>query len=93
MDETNENQRTAECCGEWRKSVEEFSDCTQKFIREEPAKAVGVALLVGVLLTVFPVGRVLGALVRLTFALARPFLLVLGAVKIYEECCQKKQKP
>ena len=93
MDETNEPSRSTDCCGDWRKSVEDFSDCTQKFIREDPAKAVGVALLAGVLLTIFPVGRVLGALVRLVFALARPFLLVLGALKVYEECCQKKQKP
>ena len=51
-----------------------------------------IALLGGALLTVFPVGRVLGALVRLVFALARPFLFVLGAVKVYEEF-QKKPKP
>lgn len=92
MDETNEPSRAADCCGDWRKSVEDLNDCTQKFIRDEPAKAVGAALLAGVLLTVFPVGRVLGAIVRLIFALARPFLLVLGALKVYEEF-QKKQKP
>lgn len=92
MDETNEPSRPADCCGDWRKSVEDLSDCTQKFIRDEPTKAVGVALLAGVLLTVFPVGRVVSALVRLIFALARPFLLVLGALKVYEEF-QKKQKP
>jgi hypothetical protein len=92
MDETNEPRRSTECCGDWRKSVEDISDCTQKMIREEPAKAIGIALLAGVLLTIFPVGRVLGALVRLIFALARPFLLVLGALKVYEEF-EKKQKP
>jgi hypothetical protein len=92
MHETNDPSRSGECCGDWRKSVEDFSDCTQKMIRDEPAKAVGIALLAGVLLTIFPVGRVLGALVRLLFALLRPFLLVLGALKIYEEF-EKKQKP
>lgn len=92
MDETNEPSRATDCCGDWRKSVEDFNDCSQKFIRDEPAKAVGIALLAGVLLTIFPVGRVLGAVVRLVFALARPFLLVLGALKVYEEF-QKKQQP
>ncbi len=92
MDESNETSRADSCCGDWRKTVDDLSDNTQKFIRDEPTKAIGIALLGGALLTVFPVGRVLGALVRLVFALARPFLFVLGAVKVYEEF-QKKPKP
>jgi len=92
MHETNEPSRGADCCGDWQKTVENLSDRTQQFIRDEPGKAVGVALFAGILLTVFPVGRVLGALVRLLFALARPLLLVLGALKVYEEF-GKKQKP
>ena len=87
MEESHETSRPAGCC-DWR----DINDRTQQFIRDEPAKAVGVALLAGVLLTVFPVGRVIGALVRLLFALARPLLLALGALKIYEEF-EKKQKP
>jgi hypothetical protein len=51
-----------------------------------------MALFGGVLLTVLPVGRVISGLVRLALALARPLLLVLGAMKLYEEY-QKKQKP
>jgi hypothetical protein len=77
------------CC-DWQAAIGDLNDRAQKFVREDPAKAVGFALLGGVLLTIFPVGRVLGALVRLAFALARPLLLVLGAVKLYEEF-QKKQ--
>ena len=61
-------------------------------MREDPARAVGLAVFGGVLLTVLPVGRLISALVRLAFALARPLLLVLGAVKLYEEY-QKKQRP
>jgi len=91
MDESNETPRSAGCC-DWRKTVDDLSSCTEKLVREDPAKAVGLALFTGVLLTVLPVGRLISALVRLTFALARPLLLVLGAVKLYEEY-QKKQKP
>ncbi len=91
MEEPNESPRFTGCC-DWQKTVEDLNDRTQQFIREDPAKAVGFALLAGVLLTVFPVGRVLGALVRLALALARPLLLVLGVVKLYEEF-EKKQKP
>ena len=90
MDETTETPPSSGCC-DWRKGVEDFSACTEKFVREDPAKAIGLALFGGVLLTILPVGRVLGGLVRLVLALARPLLLVLGAVKIYEEY-QKSQK-
>jgi hypothetical protein len=91
MDETNESAQSAGCC-DWRKSFEDLSANTEKFVRQDPAKAVGLALFGGVLLTVLPVGRLLGALVRLVLALARPLLLVLGAVKLYEEF-QKTKKP
>lgn len=91
MEEPNDTPRSAGCC-DWRKTVDDLRDRTQKFVHEDPTKAVGLALLGGVLLTIFPVGRVLGALVRLAVALARPLLLVLGAVKLYEEF-EKKQKP
>ena len=91
MDESNETPRAAGCC-DWRKAVDDLSKTTEKLVREEPSKAIGLALFGGVLLTVLPVGRLLGALVRLTLALARPLLLVLGAVKLYEEY-QKNQKP
>src|SRR4051812_5066569 len=89
MDEPNETPRSTGCC-DWRKTVDDLTSCTEKFVREDPAKAIGVALFGGVLLTVLPVGRVISGLVRLALALARPLLLVLGAVKLYEEY-QKKQ--
>ena len=91
MDESNETPRSAGCCN-WRKTVDDLSSSTEKFVREDPAKAIGLALFGGVLLTVLPVGRLLSALVRLAFALVRPLLLVLGAVKLYEEC-QKNKRP
>lgn len=90
MEETNETTQTAGCCGDWRKTVEDLSSCTEKLVREDPAKAVGMALFAGVILTILPVGRLISALVRLVFALARPLLLVLGAVKVYEEFQKKK---
>ncbi len=71
--------------------MDDLSARTADFVREDPAKVVGLALLGGVMLTVLPMGRVAGALVRLAFALARPVLLLLGAVKLYEEF-DKKQK-
>ena len=89
--ETSHTSGSGTCCGDWRKTVDDFTTCTEKFVRQDPAKAVGLALFTGVLLTVLPVGRLIAGLIRLAFALARPLLLVLGAVKLYEEF-QKKQK-
>ena len=91
MDESTETSQVGSCCCDWRKTAGHLSSCTQEFVREDPAKAVGLALLGGVLLTVLPVGRLISALVRLLIALTRPVLLVLGVVKLYEEY-QKTQK-
>jgi hypothetical protein len=91
MEELNESPRSADCC-DWQATAEDLSDRAQQLIRDDPAKAIGTAVFVGVLLSVFPVGRLLGALVRLAIALARPLLLVLGVVKLYEEF-EKKQNP
>lgn len=91
MEDSNESPRSAGCC-DWKKTCDDLGERTAEFVRNDPTKAVGLALLGGVLLTVLPVGRVVGALVRLVFALARPLLLVLGALKLYEEF-EKKQKP
>jgi hypothetical protein len=90
MDEQTPTSSPATCCGDWRKTVDDLTSCTEKFVREDPSKAVGIALFAGVLLTVLPVGRLISALVRLVLALARPLLLVLGAVKLYEEFQKKK---
>jgi hypothetical protein len=92
MPELTDSQESSSGCCDWRKNVHNFTESTEKFVHEDPAKAIGLALFGGVLLTILPVGRLISALVRLAFALARPLLLVLGAVKIYEEF-QKSQKP
>lgn len=90
MEEPNDTSHSAGCC-DWQKTVEDFSERTQKFVREDPSKAVGLALLAGALLTALPIGRVLAGLTRLAFSLLRPTLLLFGVVKLYEEF-QKTQK-
>jgi len=91
MAEFTENPQSSSGCCDWRKGVENLTQSTEKLVRDDPAKAIGLAIFGGVLLTILPVGRLISALVRLVFALARPLLLVLGAVKLYEEF-QKSQK-
>lgn len=52
--------------------------------RNEPLKAIGVALAAGYVVPKLPIFSVFGALVRLALVLARPFALILGIVKVSE---------
>jgi hypothetical protein len=53
-------------------------------IRREPTHAVILAFGAGLLLCVLPVWRLLGFLVKVTFVLSKPALLILGIVKLLE---------
>jgi uncharacterized membrane protein len=59
-------------------------DKLEKTIRQEPTKSVLLATIVGFVLSILPVGRLIGLLVRLLFVLIKPALIVLGAVKLWE---------
>ena len=66
---------------------EQFSQVmtqAEDFVREKPAQSVLIALLAGFILNRLPVGRLLGALVRLLLFALKPALLVYGATKVYE---------
>jgi hypothetical protein len=65
-------------CPIWDKLAEQ--------IRHEPSKAIILAFGAGLLLCFLPVRKMLGFLVRITFALSKPALLILGVVKLLEYC-------
>jgi len=77
---------------DWQQTAKDLGGRTEEFVRKEPAQAIGAAFLIGLLLTVLPIGRVVGGLIRLTFALVRPLLLILGAVKLWDEF-EKRNQP
>ena len=54
-------------------------------------KAAGYAFAAGLIVAVFPVGRICASLVRLAIALIRPALLVLGFVKLFEEIDRRRE--
>jgi hypothetical protein len=58
---------------------------TEEFAREEPLKAVGIAFVAGLFMTILPIGALIGGLLRAALMLVRPALLILGAIKLYEE--------
>ena len=64
-------------------------------ISENPVEAVVLALLIGFLVCLLPVGRLIGALLRVAFLLLKPVLLVLGiikAVEYYQQCYGEKRE-
>jgi hypothetical protein len=71
-------------------SMDAFTARAEQYAREEPTRAVGAAFVVGIVLTLLPIGSIIAGLLRLAFALIRPALIVLGATKVYEEI-QKRQ--
>jgi heme/copper-type cytochrome/quinol oxidase subunit 4 len=83
---------TSRCCGDFRAKFDEWKKCAEKSVREEPVKTAGLAFAAGIALTILPVGRIVGGLVRLAFALVQPALLILGVVKVVEEI-DKQKKP
>ena len=84
-------ETSSECCAGFQDRVRDWTACAEKTIREEPVKAAGYAFAAGLIVAVFPVGRICASLVRLTIALIRPALLVLGFVKIFEEIDRRRE--
>ena len=84
-------EKSGGCC-HWKTRVDDLTASASKMTRDEPAKAVGLAFAAGLLFTIFPVGRVLGGLVRLALALVPPGLFVLGGIKLWEELEKRADK-
>jgi hypothetical protein len=80
-----DSEKPTECCADLSAKFEDWKACAEKSVREEPIKTAGLAFVAGIFLTVLPVGRIVGGLVRLALALVRPALLILGVVKAVEE--------
>ena len=70
---------------EVKKPIGDFVQKTAEEVRGEPVKSLVWAFFVGIFLTIFPVGRILGLAIGVVIALIRPILLLLGVVKLCEE--------
>lgn len=63
------------------------TECLQDFedkVRSSPLAAVALGASVGYLLRFFPLGFILGILVRLLLFSLKPLILIFGAVKLFE---------
>jgi hypothetical protein len=80
-----QEQETTECCPDLQAKLQEWRECTEKTLQDEPLKVAGYAFAAGVVCAVFPVGWCLGMLVRVSLSLLRPALFIFGLVKLFEE--------
>ena len=64
----------------------------ESYAREEPIRAISAAFGVGILLTMLPIGGIIGLMSRVVFLLARPLLMVLGLVKLDDEWESRKTR-
>jgi len=68
-----------------RFDTDQFAERTADFACQEPMRAIGIAFVAGLVLTLLPIGGIVAGLVRLVFSLVRPALMILGATKLYDE--------
>ena len=61
----------------------------EDYAREQPAKALGIAMGVGFFFSIIPVFRVCSGVLRLLIVLLKPVLLCLGGIKLYEEISKR----
>jgi hypothetical protein len=76
---------------EAKKPVSDLVEKTAEEVRKQPVKSLVWAFFVGIFLTIFPVGRILGLLTGIIFGLLRPVLLLLGLVKISELLSERRK--
>lgn len=64
--------------------------CAEDYAQREPTKAFISAFAVGTLLSILPLGAILGAGIRAAVGLAKPALYFLGLMKLCEYCSGKR---
>ncbi len=67
-----------------RDQWDQLLEQTEEFVRENPTRAVGYAVLAGVVLDRLPVFRIFGGLARLSLMALKPAILIYGATKLYQ---------
>jgi hypothetical protein len=67
-----------------REQFEHLLEQTEDYVRANPIRAVGYALLAGLVIDRLPIFRVTGGLTRLALMALKPAILIYGATKIYQ---------
>jgi hypothetical protein len=74
-----------------RFDTDQFTERTADYARQEPMRAIGIAFVAGLILTLLPIGAMVAGLIRLAVSLVRPALMILGATKLYDEMQKRNQ--
>ncbi len=70
-----------------RYTRDQFGDVlqqTEEFVRENPTRAVGFALVAGFILNRLPIFGIFRGLLRLLFVALKPAILAYGVTKLYQ---------
>jgi hypothetical protein len=67
-----------------KQRLADFQTQAEEYVRGNPSQAMLSAIGAGFILRLLPLGAIVGMLVRLVLALARPALFVYGAVAVYK---------
>lgn len=67
-----------------REQFEQMMEQAEDFVRENPMRAVGYALVAGLVLDRLPVCRILHGVARLSLLALKPAILIYGASKLYQ---------
>lgn len=70
---------------------EQFLGETENYVRENPTRSLGYALVAGFILHRLPIGRILGGFVRLLLVAFKPAILIYGATKLYQAAQTQRQ--
>ena len=71
--------------------LKDWCGCAEKCAREQPLQCLSLAFVIGLIASILPIGRLLGLIVQLAFALVRPLLVVLGLMKVFEEFDRRRR--
>lgn len=67
-----------------RDQFEDVLQQTETFVRENPTRAVGYALVAGFILNRLPIFGIFRSLLRLLFIALKPAILAYGVTKLYQ---------
>jgi hypothetical protein len=71
--------------------LKDWCGCAEKCAREEPLQCLSIAFVIGLVLSILPLGRLVGFVVQLAFSLLRPVLVILGMMKAFEEYDKRRR--
>lgn len=74
-----------------KEQFEQIMEQTEDFVRENPMRAVGYAVLAGLVIDRLPVFKMFGGLTKLALFAMKPAILIYAATKLYQAAAQQEE--